>query len=165
MNRLLLLAPLLSITSCASGPESGPSLLPRAVEEQTFDEPAAPPAPAAAPDPALDRQIADLVTRRGAASTAFAAADRQVAAALRSGARAPVGSDAWLDAQTALAALDEERATLLAVVTDLEQLAIARAADGKPPYPALDAARIDSEAELDRIAAIVAERKAALPLQ
>lgn len=164
MIRVLPLVPLLLATACAGTADRGPSLLPRAVEDQSFDEPAAAPAPAATPDPALDKSIADLAARRVAATAAFAAADRQVAAALGKGARAAVGSDAWLDAQTALAALDEERATMLAVLTELEELAIARAADGKPPYPALDAARIDTEVEVDRITAIVAQRKAALPL-
>ncbi len=164
MIRIAPLAVLLTMTGCASVADNSPSLLPRAVENQSFDEPAAPPAPAATPEAALDKAIIDLTARRQAATAEFGLAEKRVQAALARGGKAAVGSDPWLDAQTALAALDEKRATMLAVLTELEELAIARAAENKPPYPALDAARTDTEAESDRISAIVAERKAALPL-
>ena len=102
--------------------------------------------------------------RRARAVADFAEADRAASGLLGAGARATVGSDAWLDAQTALAGLDTPRADLLAVVTDLEQLAIARAAAGQPPYPALQTAQAEAEADLARITALVSARKARLPL-
>lgn len=164
IRRAAPLAALLLTAACAAGPGDGPSLLPRAAEKQSFDEPAAPPAPVATPDASLDRKIADLIAERSRASAEFAAADKRVAAQLAAGAKAAPGSDAWLDAQTALGALDAERATIQSVLTDLEQLAIERAGAGQPPYPALEAARVDTDAEADRVSAIVATRKAQLPL-
>lgn len=165
MIRALLPASLVLLTACAGDAGAGgPSLLPRPVEQQTFEEPAPAAATPVLPDPALDSAIAGMVARRTASSAAFAAADRRIAAALAAGSRAAVGSDAWLDAQTALAALDEERASILAVLSELEQLAIARATEGRPPYPALEATLTDTRAEAERIAALAARRKAALPL-
>lgn len=156
----------LALAGCSGGAaRTGPSLLPRDIEGQAFDEPAAAPVANATADPALDTRIATLVAAADATETAFKAADRRAAAALAAGARARVGSDTWLDAQTGLAALDEQRALMLAAVTDLERIAIERAAAGQPPYPALEAARTDADAALDRIGATVAARKAELPLQ
>lgn len=156
-------AALLLLAGCATQDISAPSLLPRAIESRSDAEPTRS-VPVATPDPALDAEIAGLIARRAKASAEFAAADRTASARLGAGARAAVGSDAWLDAQTALAALDTPRADLLAVITEFEQLAIARAAAGQPAYPALDAARVETDAELGRVSALVAERKARLPL-
>ena len=161
MTRAVPLA-LLIVTGCAAGP--GPSLLPRAVEQQSFDEPAVAPAPAVAPDPVLDQAIAELVARRIEARTEFEAADKAVAAQLAAGAKAAPGSDAWLDAQTAIGALDTARADVLNVATGLDALATARAAALQRPYPALESARAETDAELTRISGVLAARKTALPL-
>ncbi len=155
---------LLALSACASPAGSGPSLLPRAAEKQSFDEPAATPDPLATPDPALTTKIAGIVADRIDASTAFAEADKRFASQLAAGAKAKVGSDAWLDAQTALTELDAARGTMADALTELEQLAIARAAAGEPPYPALETARTETEAEVARVTTIVNARKQALPL-
>jgi hypothetical protein len=152
------------LAGCAAQDTATPSLLPRAVEGRSDAEPERP-APVATPDPALDAEVAGLVARRTKASADFASADRTAQRALAAGARAAVGSDAWLDAQTALAALDDGRAKLLGVLSELEQLAIARAAENAAPYPALETARIDTDAEVDRVTKLVAARKALLPIQ
>lgn len=154
---------ILLLAGCGTGSATAPSLLPRPIEGRSDAEPSRP-LPAITQDAALDAHIADLVTRRKQASTDFADADRTAAARLTAAAKAAVGSDAWLDAQTALAALDTPRAELLTVLTELEQLASARVAAGQPPYPALDAARIDADAELDRVSGTIAERRARPPL-
>ncbi|MES2755364.1 MAG: hypothetical protein V4659_11930 [Pseudomonadota bacterium] len=164
MTRALpLLIVTLAVVGCTRDQGQIPSLLPRDIEARSDAEPVRE-AAVASPDPALDAEIAGLIAARDKASSAFAAADRTATARLAAGANAAVGSDAWLDAQTALAALDEHRAALLGVLTDLEQLAIARAGEGKPGYPALEAARVDTDAEVDRVTALVAQRKATLPL-
>lgn len=162
--RLIPLALVLTLVACTGPAGSGPSLLPRAVEKQSFDEPAPAPAPVATPDPALDTRIAGILADRMDAATDFAEADKRLSVPLAAGARAKVGSDAWLDAQTALTELDDARGRIADALTGLEQLAIARAATGEPPYPALEAARTETEAQVDRITAIVAARKRALPL-
>lgn len=165
MIRPLTALPVLLLAAGCGMPDAGaPSLLPRAVETRSEAE-VARPAPVATADPALDAEIAGLIARRDKASADFAAADRTARRALDAGARAAVGSDAWLNAQTALAALDDGRAELLRVLTELEQLAIARAAENAAPYPALETARVDTDAEVDRVGALVAARKALLPLQ
>lgn len=133
-----------------------PSLLPRSGEQLDFREPLAPaPTPVTA-DPALDSRIstaqAALKEAGDAFDTASARADRLTSAA----ARAPAGSDAWLEAQTALADLDAARARQVDALTDLEQLASDRAVTLAPPYPALDraveAAQAAAEASATRIA-------------
>lgn len=149
---------------CATQDVSAPSLLPRPIESRSDAEPVRP-EPVATPDPTLDAEIAGLIARRDKAAQDFAAADRVAAARVNAGARAAVGSDAWLDAQTALAALDTPRADLVAVVTELEELAIARATAGQPPYPALETAKTETDAVLARITTTMDERKARLPVQ
>jgi hypothetical protein len=83
-------------------------------------------------------------------------AERMVSAADK----AAAGSDAWLDAQTALATLDGLRAETLEGLTGLEQLASERAAALLAEYPALDAAiatvRKDTDEQARRIAALQA---------
>ncbi|WBH16227.1 hypothetical protein [Sphingomonas radiodurans] len=147
----------LSLTACA-GREAYPSLLPRTAETRTFDEPAAPPPAAVVADPALDARIATaerMLSERAAAFDAAAArAARQVTAAGRS----PAGSEAWLDAQVALAELDTLRSSTQELVTDLEEVAAERATALTPDYPALDAAiervRVAAAAQVARIAAL-----------
>ena len=104
------------------------------------------------------------VARRADAVKTFADADRRAATLIAAGARAKPGSDAWLDAQVSLGALDTERANIISVQTELEETAIARATEGQPPYPALERAQAETKAALDAIDATLAKRKAALPL-
>src|SRR3546814_6065073 len=65
-----LLAATILIAACTPTTVDAPSLLPRANEKLSFDEPVAAPPAAVAPDPALDAAIA------GAAKALVAAADR-----------------------------------------------------------------------------------------
>lgn len=165
MTRLLFATVALGLLAgCSTQDVSAPSLLPRPIESRSDAEPVRP-EPVATPDPALDAEIAGLVARRDKAMQDFAAADRVAVARVNAGARAAVGSDAWLDAQTALAALDTPRADLVAVVSELEDLAIARATAGQPPYPALETAKADTDAALARVTTTMDERKARLPVQ
>ena len=149
-HALALPALLSSLTLAACAPDTAryPSLLPRATESQGFAEPAAPPPAVAQPDPALDAQIESLRTERATRAAAF---DQAFARAQRlsSAARgAAEGSDAWIDAQTALGELDVARADAREPLATLEQLAADRAVAGLPPYPALA-----SELEATRAAA------------
>lgn len=136
-----------------------PSLLPRAIETRSDAEPEAA-VMTAEPDPALDVRIAALSRTVDTAADAFAPAanlaERRAVAARGD----PVGGERWIAAQTALAELDGFRATTSAAVTDIEELAIARAAEGKPDYPALATAQAAAQAALDaqtgRIGAISA---------
>ena len=164
MKHPILLAFLaLFAAGCAEHSATGyPSLLPRPIELRSDAEPAAVP-DTAAPDSTLDSRLTDFKASIERVATAFApAADRaeQTARGARSDG---VGSERWIGAQTALAELDGYRADTSAIVTDLEQLAIARAAELKPSYPALEAVRATAEAQLAAQTARIAAIQAMLP--
>lgn len=163
MNRLIPAFALLLLAGCARDETTYPSLAPRAVEKLGFAEPEAPPPAAVAPDPALDRTIAAKESALAAIVRGFdgdAARAERMAAAAKGRA---VGSDAWLEAQTALAALDDWRAQATALVTDLDTLAADRAATLAPDYPALAGLRTRAQAEAARQSAAIARLTASLP--
>ena len=163
-HALPLLAPALLLGGCAGADTAHyPSLLPRPIESRSEAEPvAAPPAPAAA-DPALDAKLADYAATLDKTDKAFAAAADRAEAAARAAQGQAVGSDRWLDAQTALAELDTYRSDLSAMLTDVEQLAIDRAAAGEPDYPGVQALRDKVKASFDAESARIAAIQAMLP--
>ena len=151
------------LAGCAAERTRYPSLLPRAAEGNGFDEPAiAAPAPVAA-DPQLDARLAATGTRLDASARGF---DTDLAKAQRAaaapGARS-VGSDGWLEAQSALAALDDWRAQATGIASELEAAAGERLAAVGTPYPALDALQARAAAEADRQTAAIARVSAAVP--
>ena len=155
------LVPILAVAlaGCTQSATRYPSLLPRAAESQSLDEPVRP-MPVATPDAALDARIAELIATLDATASTFNAS-AQVAEARVAVARGlPEGSTPWLDAQTALADLATLRGPILTVGADLETLAIERGAAGLPPYPALDAAvkraNALADAQQDRMGALEA---------
>ena len=153
MRSTILFLMLLPASGCARD-DRYPSLLPRAVERQSFAEPAAPPAAPVVADPALDARIA--AARLSADEAAIARAEQRVRAA----AGAAAGSETWLDAQVALGELDALRSGNVAALSDLEELATDRAAALEPDYLALnaaiEAARAAVEAQTQRIATLQA---------
>ena len=157
----LLILPFLA--ACVRDDASYPSLAERPAEKRGFAEPeAAPPAPVVA-DPALDARVAALRrTLETIASGSDRDAARAEAAAGRAGART-VGSDAWLDAQTALAGLDDWRAQAAEAAADVEQLAGERAAALAPPYPALENLQRDAAAQVTRLDTRIRAIAARLP--
>ena len=84
-------------------------------------------------------------------------------AAARAAQGQAVGSDHWLDAQTALAELDTYRSDLSAMLTDVEQLAIDRAAAGEPDYPGVEQLRDRVKAAFDAESARIGAIQAMLP--
>jgi len=158
-------APLLALillAGCAEDRSGYPSLAPRPVEKAGFEEPERAPV-TVAPDPALDTQVAEVGDKLTKIAAGF---DRDAANAARfaSAAKAqPVGSEAWLSAQSALATLDDWRAQTSAQVSDIESLALNRAATLKPAYPALDALQERAHAEADRQAATIQRLQNQLP--
>ena len=135
-----------------------PSLQPRAIERRSDAEPAAGDPAVATPDAALETELAAKAKTLADTDSAFTAAASGAERAARAARGDSVGSDRWIAAQTALAKLDAFRATTSAIVTDLDELAIGRARDAKPPYPALDSLKDRGDAQLtaevERIAAI-----------
>jgi hypothetical protein len=153
-----LLAPLLLILACSGcarddGPY--PSLAPRAIEKLGFDEPDAPPPAPVAADPALDVEVAAADARLNKAARDFTDALVRVEAAARAARGAAVGSERWIAAQVALAELDASRAEMSEVLSNLDELAVKRAATLAPDYPALEAARARVRTELDRQATAI----------
>ena len=154
----------LGLAACAGDRDHGyPSLARRAVEARGFAEPAAPPPVPVRADPALDQFIATQTTQLQAVRAGF---DRDAAKAERAAATArgaAVGSDAWLEAQTALAQLDDWRAQATAIASDAEGRGADRAATLAPDYPALAALQRDAAAEAARQDALIRRLSAALP--
>lgn len=155
--RSLVLISALALAGCTQSASRYPSLLPRAAESQSLEEPVRP-VPVAAPDPALDKQVNDLTAQLDAIAAAFNQGAQEAEAKIAVARGLPEGSEPWLDAQAALSNLDSLRAPLTTLLSDLEQLAIERGAAGLPPYPALDAA----VARAETLAAAQADRSGSL---
>ncbi|MDH7971191.1 hypothetical protein QH494_03270 [Sphingomonas sp. AR_OL41] len=165
MKQLFPLAGLaLLIGGCVSPDTSRyPSLLPRPIESRSDAEPVVTPPALAAADPATESKLAAFRTTLGDTDMAFAAAADRAEAAARLAKGDAVGSDRWITAQTALAELDGHRATLSGAVTDIEQMAIERAAAGEAEYPGLEALRGAVQTALDAESARIATIQAMLP--
>ncbi len=161
-HRACLASPLLALlmAGCAAS-GSYPSLLPRAAESTDTAEPAVAPPVTAVADPALDAAIADALTAVEERSAAFDAAASRAEQRVAAARGASAGSDAWLDAQLALADLDTLRASTLELSTGLEDTARQRALSLAPDYPALSAAveriRAVTTAQAGRITALQAQ--------
>jgi len=134
------------LTGCVSARQNYPSLAPRAVEKLGFAEPVVP-VVEAAPDPALDARIAAKRTELTRIAQGFATAAATTDRAARAARGQSVGSDAWLDAQSNLAGLDDWRAQTSSLVTDIEQMIAERAAALAPVYAPLIALRDAAVAE------------------
>lgn len=161
-NAFALLACLLAATACSQDQTVYPSLGIRPAEKLGFAEPVAKPA-VAAPDPALDTQIATMSKTLDGITTGFtrdAAESERVARTARG---AAVGSETWLTAQTALAQLDDWRAQASSLVTDIERRATDRAAMLEPDYPALATLHARAQAETERQDGTIARIQAMVP--
>lgn len=148
-----------ALAGCTQNPGAYPSLLPRPIESGSFAEPERP-AQVATPDAALDARITGFNGSLTAGNQQFAAAAQEAEAKVAVARGVPQGSEAWLDAQTALSRLESLRAPLLIALSDLEEIAIERGKAGQPPYPALDSAIAAADAmttaQGDRIKALEA---------
>ena len=153
----------LTMAGCAAQPVGRyPSLLPRAIESRSDAEPE-PVAAAAEPDPAIDAALPELrrtIDRAIADFTKAAQAADRLATAARGDS---VGGERWIAAQTSLAELDGHQASLSSAITDLDALAVNRAAEGKPDYPALVDLRTTAQAAFEAQASRIAALSARLP--
>ena len=152
----------LALPGCARDTTQYPSLSPRAVEKLGFAEPVVA-VVEAKPDPALDTQIATFGQTLDRVAKGFTDdAIKAETAAGRARGKA-VGSDAWLDAQTALAALDDWRAQTSSLLTDVERVATDRAATLQPVYQTLKTLRERAAAERQRQSETIDRIQATLP--
>lgn len=148
MRRLLLC---LALTGCVDTNTRYPTLLPRAIEKTSLDEPVLPPAPPVAADPALDARIAELERQGVEALKAFATAAQEAETKVALAKGATEGSDVWLNAQLSLAGLDVARQPFASQQSELEQMAVDRATSGQPPYPALERAIANARACTEQV--------------
>ncbi len=163
ITALLLASSLVSLGACARDASVYPSLAVRPTEKIGFAEPAPlPPEPLKA-DPALDAKVADLTTRLAAVTRGFDRDAGRAETAARAAKGRAVGSDAWLDAQTALGLLDDWRAQANALASEAGDLASGRAAALEPAYPTLDAVQQRIAAEGQRQSATIDRLQATLP--
>ncbi|MFC4845898.1 hypothetical protein ACFO8O_04530 [Hephaestia sp. GCM10023244] len=158
-----LFAAAIPLAACTPNIVDAPSLLPRASETLSFDEPPAAVPAVAVPDPALDAAIAEATTTLTTTANRFTAAATRADALIAAAKGAAPGSDSWLDAQVALAGLDDDRAASLAILSDLDQRAIDRGITGAPPYPALESLRAAAQAQIAAQADRIATLSARLP--
>ena len=161
--RFLPALPLLLLAGCAREATVYPSLGIRPAEARGFDEPAAAPVKPVVADPALDARIGDASARLAALAKAFDAADAKAERAAGAEGATKVGSDGWLTAQTALAALDDGRAQAAGLASEVDGLARDRADADGTPYPPLDALQARADAEATRETAAVATLSDRLP--
>jgi hypothetical protein len=105
----------LFLSGCAGAPQSYPSLAKRPIENAPIAEIAPPPAPAAA-DPALQSEIARYAAQADKGATAFNAAYAKAEKAVAAARNAGVSSEAWVDAQVAISALEVLVAVIQAYV-------------------------------------------------
>ena len=153
-----------SLAGCARDTENYPSLSPRAVEKLGFAEPEPDAAPVAfKADPALDATIADDRRQLATIASGFAEAATRSETAVRGARGRAVGSDAWLEAQTSLASLDDYRAQASSLATDVDTLITNRAAELAPVYPGLAELRSQVQAEADKQGATIDRLQATLP--
>ena len=163
MRTPLPLIVLLLSAGCTRDDAIYPSLAPRAVEGRGFGEPAVTPPPPLTADPALDARLMAFGARLDAIVKGFDAdAARTTRASGIAGARS-VGSEAWIAAQTALAALDDWRAQAGGLASEVDAAARDRAATVGTAYPTLDALRNRTDAEATRQDAVIATIAATLP--
>jgi len=119
---------LIALSACAPAGQAYPSLAPRAIEQREDDPVEAPLPPPAPADAKTAAQIAGLLAeaRRGEADFAgvLEPARRAVSAAKGKAA----DSEAWIEAQQMLSALDAARAPTAAAMTALDSLYVDLAA-------------------------------------
>lgn len=165
MDRPLLvpLAALALLAGCAQQGSDFPSLAPRPIERMGEAPTTPAPAPVATPDAGLDERLATLAKQLSAADSAFTAAVPRTRDLVTAAASSGIGSDAWLDAQTALAELDGIRAESTAAMSALDELAIARANALEPAYPALDSLHDKGEAQVAAESATIADLQKRIP--
>ena len=149
--------------ACTTQDAHYPSLALRPTEKIGFEEPTRHAAAPIVADPVLDAKMADAGKELDRLSGAFAAAANDAEKAANAARRTPAGGDAWLNAQTSLAGLDDLHAQTSSLVSDVEQLAIDRAATLEPGYPGLTrlAGRVTAESKqqgetIARLAAMLA---------
>lgn len=127
---LYALAPCLAVLlgGCLQPMTDRPSLARRDVElrDRVAEAKAPPPPIATIADPAIARDLAEILTRADKAEGEFAIARSAAQQAAASARGVAAGDEAWAVAQTRISALDAPRRELSQLLGDLETLYVAR---------------------------------------
>ena len=156
--RLFAVSLVLALAACSTprvGPE--PSLAPRPAEAIDPRVPIPSDVPIGTADPALARQLDELVAQARAGAPAFDA--REAEAARLGGAAGPQSSESWVAAQQALSQLVEQFGVTTRVAADIDALAATRL-EGKRWISPADQAAISAAASA--VAAIREPQAAAI---
>lgn len=147
----ILLPVLLAISGCAMTP-SGPSLAPRAVEQLTAQAPTPQPLPPPIPEDASQQQrVAALLAQARDGNARFKAQLATAEQLAETGVSAPMGGEAWVQAQEALSRVEDARSPIAQSLADLDALQIAAAQNGIAPDSAqLLADAVNEVTALDR---------------
>jgi hypothetical protein len=159
---MLLLSASVTLLGGCAGQGHFPSLLPRPIEKLGTGDaaPEAPPAPAIPQDPALGRQLSQLLDRARAGQQAF---EKDYGAAEAAVARAGgSGSETWVAAQVLVSRLEGARADTTAALADLDALVLTRASEGKAMNEADRAAIASTRDQVQALADGQAEKIAGL---
>jgi hypothetical protein len=138
----------LALGACAAGIDT-PSLAPRAAERVPIGEVEPVAEPASALDPALADRLSRLVAAAQADQQRFAAKEADTAGQVAHAANAAQGSDAWVQAQQALSALEGQRAPMATHLSVLDDLRVEPGNAALANRGAIDAAAATIES-LDR---------------
>ncbi|WP_435418121.1 hypothetical protein WAB17_00670 [Parerythrobacter aurantius] len=130
------------LAACAAPQGDYPSLQIRPAERIDPDAEAPPPPPAAPVPAAILAQAEALERRAEAADGSFQRMAPRASSAAQSARGAAIASDAWVEAQVAIAMLDSQRSETAAALADLEVLYTDRAIRLEEVAP-LDAIRAD----------------------
>ena len=126
------LVPILLLAACAGPEGESPSLAPRPIEG-IIDAPIRGIAPvASAQDSALARQIAELVTQAEAGNQAFTAQYPDAVSAVDQAAGSALESEAWIEAQLAVSALDSLRSETVRALGGLDSILAQQTLAGEP---------------------------------
>jgi hypothetical protein len=115
-----------------------PSLAPRAIERMSASEPAAPQpeAPPLPEDASQQQRVAALVARARDGDARFQQQQTAANRLISAGSGAPLGSEAWVQAQEALSRAENLRTIVTQSLADLDSLQIAAAQNGAGPESA-----------------------------
>lgn len=163
MKNAPVLPMLVLLGACAQDATVYPSLARRPIESVDLTAPPAVTEPALVADPALDARIAGFRRELARIGSGFGEAATRARTRAGTAAARRVGSDAWLDAQTALAALDDWRAQATDLASRVDAAARDRATALVPPYPDLATLQGEIEAEIARQAQAIDALQAATP--
>lgn len=129
--RLLALVAPVALAACSSSAVDYPSLAIRDVERVSGTMEVPPPPPLPDPPPATLASLDDLAATARTAHQQFLAAAPRARSVASSAAGTRPGSDAWAQAQVAIADLEAQRSQAMIALADLDRIYVQSAVDAQ----------------------------------